>query len=339
MEPFEIKVSDAALEDLRARLERTRLPDQLDDAGWTYGTELGYIRELIEHWRDKFDWRKQEELLNSFDHFKTDILGLDIHFIHQRSKEPDALPIIISHGWPGSIFEFHKIIGPLVDPVAHGGKAEDAFHVICPSLPGYGFSGKARRAGFDLKDMGEHFVELMSQLGYTKYGAQGGDWGSFITTWIAHLDPEHVCGIHLNMITAGAPEGVANPAEDLSPSELQGLARMAEFGKEGTGYQRIQGTKPQTLGYGLNDSPVGLAAWIVEKFHGWTDCGGDIESLFTKDELLTNVMIYWINQCITSSTRLYYEAFHHSRFGPEDMRPVAPTNRSGTSPACSSWRS
>jgi microsomal epoxide hydrolase len=325
MERFEVRIPDAVLDDLRKRLSRTRFPDQLERAEWDYGTELGYLKELCDFWRDKFDWRAQERELNSFDQFKTAIDGLGVHFIHARSKAPHALPIVITHGWPGSIFEFTKIINPLRDPVAHGGRAEDAFHVVCPSIPGYGFSDPPRGPGFDVKSVARTIAKLMEKLGYTRYGAQGGDWGAIITTWLALLEPERVCGIHLNMVAAGPPEGAENPAEGLSPKELQGLADIGQFMEREAGYQQIQGTKPQTLGYGLNDSPAGLAAWIVEKFRTWSDCDGDVERRFSKDELLTNIMIYWVTQSITSSTRLYCETMRAKRFGPVRERVTVPT--------------
>jgi pimeloyl-ACP methyl ester carboxylesterase len=314
VERFRIQVSDAVLEDLRARLARARFPDQLEDAGWSYGSELSYLRELVAYWRDKYDWRAHEAALNRFDHWKTQIDGLGVHFIHARSKEPNAFPLVLSHGWPGSIVEFTKILPMLTDPVAHGGRAEDAFHVVCPSLPGYGFSDRPRRPGFDVREIAAKFAALMARLGYAGYGAQGGDWGAFVTTWLALLDPEHCKGIHLNMV-------VALPSPDagaLSPEEQADVADFQKFQADETGYQAIQGTKPQTLGYGLNDSPVGLAAWIVEKFRTWSDCGGDVERRFTKDELLTNVMIYWVTETITSSTRLYCENRRSGRLGMTD---------------------
>ncbi|TDI96299.1 MAG: epoxide hydrolase [Deltaproteobacteria bacterium] len=323
MERFEIRVSDAVLDDLRERLSRTRFPDQLEGAGWDYGTELGYLQELCDYWQHKFDWRAQERKFNRFDQFKTNVNGLSIHFIHARSKEPQALPLILSHGWPGSIFLFSKVIEPLRDPVAHGGRAEDAFHIVCPSLPGYGFSDPPRRPGFDVNSVAETFVKLMEKLGYSRYGAQGGDWGSIITTCMALVDPEHLCGIHLNMVVAAPPEGLS-ATEGLSPKELAAVADLAKFQKDETGYQSIQGSKPQTLGYGLNDSPAGLAAWIVEKFRTWSDCEGDVERCYTKDELLSNIMLYWITQTITSSTRLYYETMHSGRFAPASQRVTVP---------------
>jgi microsomal epoxide hydrolase len=325
MERFEVRIPDAVLDDLRERLSRTRFPDQLEGADWDYGTELGYLKSLCDFWRDGFDWRAQERELNRFDQFKTAIDGLGVHFIHARSKAPHALPIVISHGWPGSIFEFTKIINPLRDPVAHGGRAEDAFHVVCPSIPGYGFSDPPRGPGFDVKSVAGTIAKLMEKLGYTRYGAQGGDWGAIITSWLALLEPERVCGLHLNMVAAGPPEGAENPAGGLSPKELQGLADIGQFMEREAGYQQIQGTKPQTLGYGLNDSPAGLAAWIVEKFRTWSDCDGDVEQRFSKDELLTNIMIYWVTQSITSSTRLYCETRRAKRFGPVPERVMVPT--------------
>jgi epoxide hydrolase len=304
MERFTVHVPDSVLEDLHERLARTRFPDQLSGAGWSYGTELGYLRELITHWRHHYDWRAQERALNAFDHFTTPVRGLSLHFIHARSKEPDALPILITHGWPGSVYEFHKIIGPLTDPAAHGGERTDAFHVVCPSIPGYGFSEAPRDPGFDIAQVAHTHAELMAQLGYTRYAAQGGDWGAAVTTQLARLYPERLAGIHLNMLLARPPQ---DRTAGLSQEELGWLQDASQHLKHGTGYYKIQSTRPQTLGYGLNDSPAGLAAWIVEKFQSWSDCDGEVERRFTKDELLTNIMLYWVTQSITSSTRLYCE--------------------------------
>lgn len=326
IEPFTIDVPDSVLVDLKERLGRTRFPDQLEGAEWTYGSELSYVKELCEYWRDSFDWRAQERALNRFDQFRTDIDGLGVHFIHQRSKEKNALPLVITHGWPGSIFEFTKIIGLLTDPVAHGGKAEDAFHVVCPSLPGYGFSDIPKEPGFDSRRMAGIIAKLMAKLGYGRYGAQGGDWGSIITVWMGYDDPEHVCGIHLNMVIGRPPKGTPEErTKGLTPKEIGDLAEMQKWGVTEVGYQAIQGTKPQTLGYGLNDSPAGLAAWIVEKWRTWSDCDGDVEKRFTKDELLTNIMIYWATQTITSSTRLYYEQRVAGQFGKNDEYVKVPT--------------
>ncbi len=325
MQRFEIRVPDSVLEDLKQRLARTRFPDQLDGAAWDYGTELSYLRELVGYWRDKYDWRVHEAALNRFDHWKTRVRDLDIHFIHQKSREPNAFPLVITHGWPGSVFEFHKILGPLTDPVAHGGRKEDAFHVVCPSMPGYGFSEAPKKPGFDIAEVSETNAALMAKLGYARYGAQGGDWGAIATAHIGRVDPAHVAGIHMNMVIAGPPAGVANPMEGVTPLELAWMGDVGNFTKNETGYQQIQGTKPQTLGYGLNDSPAGLCAWIVEKFRTWSDCNGDVESRFTKDELLTNVMIYWVTQSITSSTRLYCETMRAGRFGAAGEKINVPT--------------
>jgi pimeloyl-ACP methyl ester carboxylesterase len=326
IEPFRIQVSDATLADLRERLSRTRFPDQIEGAAWDYGTELGYLRELVAYWRDKFDWRAQEAALNRFPQFRTaQGGGQRVHFLHVRSPHPNAFPLVITHGWPGSIFEFHKIIGPLVDPPAHGGDARDAFHVVCPSIPGYGFSDPPRTRGWDTRRMAETNAQLMAQLGYARYGAQGGDWGAIISTQNALVDPQHCTAIHLNMVVAFPPQGVADPTAGLSDLEKKAVADLFAFQKDETGYQAIQGSKPQTLGYGLNDSPAGLAAWIVEKFRTWSDCGGDVEKRFTKDELLTNVMIYWASGSIASSTRLYYETMKSGRFGPATTRVEQPT--------------
>jgi pimeloyl-ACP methyl ester carboxylesterase len=320
-QPFSIAVEQPVLDDLRRRLAATRFPDQIPLTGWSYGAELGYVKELVAYWRDRFDWRAQERALNQLDHFRTEIDGQQIHFVHARSKHANALPLIISHGWPGSFVEFLKVIGPLTDPEAHGGTAQDAFHVVCPSLPGYGFSEVTKTPQWDVHRMAEAFAELMRRLGYQRYGAQGGDWGALITTNLGILDPTHVCGIHVNMPLALPQED----RSDLTDAERDDLLAMQMFDFQETGYQKIQGSKPQTLGFGLNDSPAGLAAWIVEKFHTWSDCGGEVESVFTKDELLTNITIYWVTQTITSSTRLYYEVFKGGRVGFVTNRVEVPT--------------
>ena len=263
--PFTIDVPDEVLADLKDRLSRTRLPDDLVDTEWDYGTNREYLEELIAYWRDDFSWRDQEWLLNGFDHFKTDIDGLDVHFIHQRSPHEDALPLVITHGWPGSIMEFYKIIPLLADPTNYGGDAADAFHVVAPSIPGYGFSDKPTGRGYGPEKMAAIIGKLMERLGYDRYGTQGGDWGSIISRWQAAQHPDRVVGVHLNMVTAGPPEGVDDPTAGVPPEELARTRERQAFFADERGYSNIQGTKPQTLGYGLNDSPAGLAAWIVEK--------------------------------------------------------------------------
>jgi microsomal epoxide hydrolase len=325
IERFEIRVPDEVLADLRERLARTRWPDQIPGSGWDYGTDLAYLQELCAYWRERFDWRAQERRLARFDHYRTEIDGQPLHFIHQRSKVAGALPLVITHGWPGSVYEFLKILGPLVDPEAHGGDARDAFHVVCPSIPGYGFSGPTRTPGWDIERVSHAIAALMARLGYGRYGAQGGDWGAVATTYLGILDPAHVAGIHLNMVIAGPPRGVADPLAGVTAEEKVALEAMQSWGKEEDGYQRIQGTRPQTLAYGLNDSPAGLAGWIVEKFRAWSDCGGDVESRFTKDELLANVTIYWATQTINASTRLYCETMRGGRWGFANARVEVPT--------------
>jgi microsomal epoxide hydrolase len=305
--PYKIHVADDVLRDLKDRLARTRLPDALDNVGWDYGTDPAYLKSLIAYWQNTFDWRAQERKLNELDQFTTTLDGLKIHFIHQRSKEPNAMPLVLTHGWPGSIYEFTKVIGPLTDPVKYGGRREDAFHVVAISLPGFGFSEKPHARGYSPEKMAGIIATLMARLGYQRYGAQGGDWGGIISRLIALNDAPHVAGLHLNFCLAGAPPGLANPNDGVPPSELQRMQERNAYMETERGYQQIQSTKPQTLGYALNDSPAGLAAWIVEKFHAWCDCGDNVESRFTKDDLLTNVMIYWATGTATSSTRIYYE--------------------------------
>ncbi len=307
--PFRIEVPDEVLADLEDRLRRTRWPDQVPGSGWDYGTDMAYLKELVAYWLDGFDWRAQEAKLNAFPQFKTQVDGVDIHFVHVKGKGANPKPLLISHGWPGSFYEMHKVIGPLSDPAAHGGDPADAFDVVVPSLPGYGFSGPTLERGIGPPRMAELLHGLMtSELGYDRYGAQGGDWGSIITTSLGRMFPDALSGIHLNMLA-----GRLAPQESPTDEEKAQAERQAFFAQEETGYQRIQGTKPQTLAYGLNDSPAGLAAWIVEKWRTWSDCEGDVEKRFSKDEILTNVTIYWVTGTINSSTRLYYESGHAPR--------------------------
>jgi pimeloyl-ACP methyl ester carboxylesterase len=303
IEPFDIHVEDALLDDLQDRLERTRFPDQIEGTGWDYGIPIDYLRELVDYWRQTYDWRAQEARLNQLDHFRTTIDGQSIHFVHSRSADPAAFPLLLIHGWPGSIVEFQDVVPRLTGPESYGGQSLDSFHVIAPSLPGYGFSEPPRTAGWDIRRIAHAFTELMSRLGYARYGAQGGDWGAQVSTRIGVYDPEHCVGLHLNM-PIGTPPSDPGP---LSDEEQTDLAEMARFQKLESGYANEQGTKPQTLGVGLNDSPAGLLGWIVEKFRGWSDCDGDPETTFTKDQLITNVMLYWATQTITSSARLYRE--------------------------------
>lgn len=303
-EPFRVQVSDEVLADLGERLRRTRFPNEIERSGWDAGTELAYLGDLIDYWYNEFDWRAEEDRLNGFEQTTTMVDGQRIHLIHARSAEPDALPLLLVHGWPGSVVEFLDVIGPLTDPRSHGGDPADAFHVIAPSLPGYTFSGPTNQPGWNPRRIAAAFVEIMAALGYERYGAQGGDWGSVVTSNVADLAPDHVAGLHLNFVIARQPAGGSG---ELTEDEQRSLAQLNEWRRTGIGYQEIQGTKPQSLGYGLEDSPAGLAAWIVEKFRAWSDCGGDIESVFTKDRLLTNITAYWVTATATSSCRLYYE--------------------------------
>ncbi|MGW4962893.1 epoxide hydrolase family protein [Nonomuraea sp. NPDC004186] len=305
--PFRIDIPQADLDSLRDRLARTRWPDELPGVGWTYGVPVGYLKGLAEYWRTSYDWREHEKRLNDFPQFTTMIDGQNIHFLHVRSPEPDALPLIITHGWPGSIVEFMDVIGPLTDPRAHGGDPADAFHVIAPSIPGFGFSGPTRETGWDMSRIARAWAELMSRLGYQRYGAQGGDTGSVVSPELARIDSEHVVGVHVNG-SLGFPTG--DPAElaALSEAEQERLGRLQRQMEEGAGYAIIQSTRPQTLGFGLADSPVGQLAWIVEKFKEWTDPAVELpEDAVDRDLLLTNVSVYWLTGTATSSARLYKE--------------------------------
>jgi pimeloyl-ACP methyl ester carboxylesterase len=316
IEPFRIEARDEALDDLRRRLRATRWPEAETVDDWSQGIPLDYVREVCGYWAEKYDWRARESRLNGFDQFRTELDGLGIHFVHVRSPHDDAMPLLVTHGWPGSIVEFHKVIGPLTDPAAHGADAADAFHVVCPSLPGYGFSDKPSRAGWNVERIGRVWAALMARLGFERYFAQGGDWGSMVTTAVALADPEHCAGIHLNM-----PLALPDPAtmNDLTEEEQEALASMERYQKEGSGYSKQQSTRPQTLGYGLVDSPAGQAAWILEKFHAWADCDGHPENVFTRDELLDNVMLYWLPGAGASSARLYWESFDSPMLGEVDV--------------------
>jgi len=302
IEPFTLAVAHAELEDLRARLRATRWPEPATDP--RQGVALDRLQARCERWADEYDWRAEEARLNHFAHFRTRIDGQSIHFIHARSARTDAFPLLLMHGWPGSIVEFLDVIPRLTDPEAHGGQAADAFHVIAPSLPGYGFSEPTRTRGWEVRRIARAFIELMRRLGYGRYGAQGGDWGAQLATRIGALDPVHCAAIHVNMPVAGRPR---EPGA-LTDEEKADLAAMAHFQREESGYALEQGTKPQTLGVALNDSPAGLLAWIVEKFRTWSDCGGHPENGYTRDQLITNAMLYWVTQTITSSVRLYWES-------------------------------
>ena len=324
VEPFRIAVPDAALADLRARLIRTRFPDEIPGSGWGYGSALAYMRELVAYWADGYDWRAAEAMLNGFPQFRAEVGGLGIHFIHQRGSGPAPLPLLITHGWPGSIAELVKVIGPLADPAAHGGDPADAFDVVCPSIPGFAFSDHPRTPGTAPARVADLWAELMRGLGYARFGAQGGDWGGIITTYLGIRHPRPLVGIHLNLVLASPPDP-ADPTAGLTADELAAVRALQRFRAEESGYTAIQGTKPQTLAYGLTDSPAGLAAWIVEKFRSWSDCDGDVERRFSKDELLTNIMLYWVPAAANAAARLYCEALRAGDFPPTDFRVTVPT--------------
>jgi epoxide hydrolase len=303
--PFRIEIPQDRLDDLRERLARTRWPEAETVTDRSQGVPLSYLRELCGYWADGYDWRATERQLNRLPQFRAELDGLGIHFLHVRSPHPDALPLVLTHGWPGSIVEFLKVIGPLTDPTSHGGKAADAFHLVCPSLPGYGFSDKPAKPGWGVERIAGAWVGLMARLGYERYGAQGGDWGTSISASIGRQDPEHVVGIHLM-----PPLAPPDPAtfDDLTERERAALASLEHAAEWDSGYSMEQATRPQTIGYALVDSPVALCAWIVEKLWAWTDCDGRLENVLSRDEVLDNVMLYWLPGTGASAARLYWES-------------------------------
>jgi len=317
IEPFEVQVDDAVLTDLRARLRNTRWPAALADPDWAYGIEQSYLRELVRYWLDEYDWRRHEARLNAWPQYRTEIDGQRIHFYHVPSPVPDATPLILTHGWPGSVVEFIDLIGPLTDPAAHGGDARDAFSVVVPSLPGYGFSEPYDAKGWEPRRTARAWAELMARLGYRRYGAQGGDWGYFVTQWLAREAPEHCFAVHVNLLFALPPDDPSVQLDRLPPSERAKWDRFQGYLNGESGYANIQSTKPETLGLGLADSPAAQLGWIAEKFRSWTDCDGVIENAIARDDLLTNVMIYWITNTGASSARMYYEGMRAGSMMPQ----------------------
>jgi epoxide hydrolase len=309
IEPYRISVGDDVLADLKSRLRNTRWPEAelVDD--WSQGAPLKWIKAICRYWAEDYDWRHREALLNRFAQFVTELDGLAIHFLHVRSPHPDAMPLIITHGWPGSIVEFQKVIEPLTNPTAFGGEAADAFHLVCPSLPGFGFSAKPATTGWGVDRIASAWAGLMDRLGYISYGAQGGDWGSAVTTAVGALDSSHCVGIHITLNMRARPDVEGQP----TPEEARALAGLKHYADWDSGYSKQQSTRPQTLAYGLTDSPSGQAAWILEKFWAWTDCDGDPETILGRDELLDNVMLYWVTATAASSARLYWESFGPAR--------------------------
>jgi epoxide hydrolase len=324
--PFRIDIPQADLDDLTDRLYRTRWPSEIPGVGWDRGVPLDYLKELAEYWRTTYDWRKHEAELNEYPQFTTTIDAQNIHFMHVRSPQPDAFPLILSHGWPGSVGEFLDVIGPLSDPSTHGGDPADAFHLVIPSLPGFGFSGPTREPSWDSNRIARAFAELMSRLGYEHYGAQGGDVGAFISPDLGRVDAEHVAGVHVNAATVGfIPFGEVEEATlaEFTEAEKTRFERMNRFLSEGNAYFQIQSTRPQTIAYGLTDSPAGQLAWIVEKFKEWTHPSAELlEKAIERDRMLTNVMLYWLTATGASSAQLYYENMHTSNWPTPSAVPT-----------------
>ena len=321
-EPFRLHVPDAAIADLRERLARTRFPDQTPGAPWAYGSDVAYMRELAGYWQGDFDWRAQEAQLNALPQYKVPLHGIDVHFLHVPGKGPDPMPLLLAHGWPGSVFEFLELIPRLTDPARFGGDPADAFTVVAPSLPGYGLSFSPGQPRFGVEAIADCLADLMTVLGYRRFAAQGGDWGAFVASCLGHAHAERTIGIHINLLPIRRDP---NMVTDPTPEERRYLSELTIFLKEETGYQWIQGTRPQTLAFGLTDSPAGLAAWIVEKFRAWSDCGGDVESVFTKDQLLANISLYWFTGAIGSSFWPYYARMHGPWPIPEGVTVDVPT--------------
>jgi pimeloyl-ACP methyl ester carboxylesterase len=322
-QPFELRVPEDAITDLRERLARTRFPDQTPGAPWAYGTDVRYVQEVVEYWRTEFDWRAQEARLNAVPQYKVPLHGIDVHFLHVPGKGPKPYPLLLSHGWPGSVFEFLEIIPRLTDPARFGGDAADAFTVVAPSLPGFGLSFKPGQPRFGAEAMADCLADLMVEvLGYRRFAAQGGDWGAFVTSRLGYAHPDKLIGIHINLLTVRRdPKMIADP----TPEEKVFLNELEVWLKEEIGYQWIQGTRPQTLAFALTDSPAGLAAWILEKFRAWSDCKGDVESVFSRDHLLANISLYWFTGAIGSSFWPYYARMHGPWPVPEGKTVDVPT--------------
>ncbi|MFE4373855.1 epoxide hydrolase family protein [Streptomyces sp. NPDC056835] len=329
--PFHLDIPRSDLDDLRERLDRTRWPDELPGVGWAYGVPLDYLKELARYWRHEYDWRAAEAELNTWPQFTTTIDGANIHFAHVRSPEPDATPLMMTHGWPGSIVEFARVVGPLTDPRAHGGDPSEAFHLVLPSIPGFGLSGPTKETGWEFRRVAAAFAELMRLLGYERYGVQGGDWGAAISRELGRTRPDLVIGVHLNLLpnSAAAQEPGADELDALPPRErertLASWRRHQEWSRDRQGYADIQSTRPQTLAYGLTDSPVGQLAWIAEKFKEWTDSRDRPEDAVDRDQMLTNVMLYWLTGTAGSSARIYYERAHADYWGTPPEPSTAPT--------------
>ena len=305
--PFRIEIPQAALDDLRDRLLRTRWPREIgDNSNWQAGTNLAYMRELTDYWLNHYDWRVQERAMNEFPQFRTTIDGVPIHFIQVKGKGPNPMPLIINHGWPWTFWDMRKIIGPLTDPAAYGGDPADAFKVIAPSLPGFAFSSPLEKPGMYFAPTADLWVKLMARLGHERFATQGGDVGAFVSSMLGHKYPEKIIGVHLHLLMALKQPYPA--PEDFAPEEAAWGAKFAKFFADGSGYMHIQRTRPQTISFAMHDSPVGLAAWLIDKRRAWSDCDGNVESVFSKDDLITSAMLYWLTETYESSARHYYEA-------------------------------
>ena len=321
---FTLSIPDANIADLRDRLARSRFPDSAPGEPWAYGTDVAYLRGLLGYWRDGFDWRAEEAALNAFAQFRVPIDGIDLHYLHVAGVGPNPMPLLLLHGWPGSVFEFLDIIPRLTDPARFGGDARDAFTVVAPSLPGYGLSFQPGQKRYGVPEMADCVAALMQDvLGFSRFGAQGGDWGAAVTSRLGYAHAEKMIGIHLNLMTAAGrdPKAFTDPSEE----ERQYLGELARWTREETGYQWIQGTRPQTLAFALTDSPAGLAAWIVEKFRAWSDCGGDVERAISRDRMLADISLYWFTGAIGSSFWPYYARLHGSAILPVGDTIAVPT--------------
>ncbi len=320
MQPFTIAVPDEVLDDLHRRLDHARWPDQAPGDPWSFGIPVSEVQAAVDHWRHHYDWRAREAAMNRWPQFLTEAEGEQVHFLHVRSPHEDAVPMLLTHGWPGSFVEFLDVIGPLTDPEAHGGSAADAFHVVVPSMPGYGFSGPTRTPGFDSRRVASALADVMTQLGYDRFVAQGGDWGAVVTRWLGLDHASRLIGLHVNMMFAFPAKDDPNSMDGVTEADLARFATAGERIADGTGYMAIQSTRPQTLAYGLTDSPVGLAAWILEKFNAWSDLDeGGIATTFGWDRLLDNLMAYWVTNTAGSAARLYAES---ARGATSPMDPV-----------------
>ena len=326
VEPFRIAIPQTALDDLQDRLRRTRWPQEIgDNSDWQAGTNLAYMRELVDYWLNAYDWRAQEAAMNTFPQFRTMIDDVPVHFVHVKGKGPNPIPLMVNHGWPWTFWDMRKIIGPLTDPAAYGGDPADAFEVIAPSLPGFAFSSPLTNEGMFFNPVADVWVKLMARLGHDRFATQGGDIGAFVSARLGHKYADNIIGVHLHLAGPTMPPYPA--AEDYAPNELAWGAKFAKFMTDGNGYMQIQRTRPQTVGFAMHDSPVGLAAWLIDKRRAWSDCGGDVESVFSKEDLIDSAMLYWLTDTYSSSARHYYEARSDRMTPCHDRQPPveAPT--------------